>query len=68
MKSNRLACDDPIGVKNALEAYVKNNGGTAMEETDSYGHTEATNLDLGLYLVVGNQSAGSMSPQRSRRS
>ena len=23
-----------------------------MEETDSYGHTEATNLDLGLYLVV----------------
>ena len=44
--------DDPIGVKNALEAYVKDNGGTAMEETDSYGHTEATNLDLGLYLVV----------------
>ena len=44
--------DDPIGVKNALETYVKNNGGTAMEETDSYGHTEATNLDLGLYLVV----------------
>ena len=44
--------DDPIGVKNALEAYVKDNGGTAMPETDSYGHTEATNLDLGLYLVV----------------
>lgn len=44
--------DDPIGVKNALETYVKNNGGTAMEETDSYGHTEATNLELGLYLVV----------------
>lgn len=44
--------DDPIGVKNALEAYVKDNGGTAMPETDSYGHTEATDLDLGLYLVV----------------
>ena len=44
--------DDPIGVKNALEAYVKDNGGTAMPETDSYGHTEVTNLDLGLYLVV----------------
>lgn len=44
--------DDPTSVKNVLEAYVKDNGGTAMEETDSYGHTEATNLDLGLYLVV----------------
>ena len=44
--------NDPTGVKNALEAYVKDNGGTAMPETDSYGHTEATNLDLGLYLVV----------------
>lgn len=44
--------DDPIGVKNALEGYVKDNGGTAMPETDSYGHTEATDLDLGLYLVV----------------
>ena len=44
--------NDPTGVKNALEAYVKDNGGTAMAETDSYGHTEATNLDLGLYLVV----------------
>lgn len=44
--------DDPTSVKNVLEAYVKDNGGTAMPETDSYGHTEATNLDLGLYLVV----------------
>lgn len=44
--------DDPIGVKNVLEAYVKDHGGTAMPETDSYGHTEATDLDLGLYLVV----------------
>lgn len=39
-------------VSKRTETYVKNNGGTAMEETDSYGHTEATNLELGLYLVV----------------
>ena len=39
-------------VKNALENYVKSNGGTAMDETDSYGHTSASNLPLGLYLVV----------------
>ena len=39
-------------VKDALEAVVKNNGGTAMPETDAYGHSEAHDLDLGLYLVV----------------
>ena len=39
-------------VKNALENYVLNNGGTAMEKTDAYGKTAATNLDLGLYLIV----------------
>lgn len=39
-------------VKNALEAYVKGNGGTAMPLTDAYGKTQAENLDLGLYLVV----------------
>ena len=44
--------DDPTGVKNVLEAYVNDHGGTAMPETDSYGHTEARDLDLGLYLVV----------------
>ena len=44
--------DDPIGVKNVLEAYVKDHDGTAMPETDSYGHTEASDLDLGLYLVL----------------
>lgn len=37
-------------VKNKLEAYVKNNGGTAMPLTDSYGKTQAT-VNLGLYLV-----------------
>ncbi|MBR6764029.1 MAG: SpaH/EbpB family LPXTG-anchored major pilin [Clostridia bacterium] len=39
-------------VKNALESYVKANGGTPMTETDSYGHTAASNLPLGLYLVM----------------
>ena len=39
-------------VKNALENYVLNNGGTAMTKTDAYGKTAAANLDLGLYLIV----------------
>ena len=39
-------------VKNALENYMAANGGVAMPLTDEYGHTEATDLDLGLYLVV----------------
>ena len=39
-------------VKNALEAYVVANGGTAMAETDAYGHSEAKDLPLGLYLFV----------------
>lgn len=38
-------------VKNALETYVKANGGTPTLKTDSYGKTEAKNLELGLYLV-----------------
>ncbi len=39
-------------VKNALENVAKTQGGTAMPETDAYGHSEARNLELGLYLVV----------------
>ena len=38
--------------KNAMEAYVKANGGTAMPLTSAYGKTEATGLELGLYLCV----------------
>ena len=38
-------------VKNALEAAVKN-GGVAMPETDATGHTSASDMELGLYLVV----------------
>ena len=39
-------------VKNALESFVKANGGTAMTETDEYGHSAASGLELGLYMVV----------------
>ena len=39
-------------VKNALETYVKTNGGSAMPLTDSYGKTEERDLELGLYLCV----------------
>ena len=37
--------------KNALETAVKN-GGVAMTETDAAGHTSASNMEQGLYLVV----------------
>ena len=39
-------------VKTAMENYISANGGTAMPLTDSYGKTEAHDLDLGLYLLV----------------
>lgn len=38
-------------VKNALETAVKN-GGVAMTETDATGHTSASGMEQGLYLVV----------------
>ena len=38
-------------VKNALEAAVKN-GGVAMTETDAAGHTSASDMEQGLYLIV----------------
>ena len=38
-------------VKNALEVAVKN-GGVAMTETDATGHTSASDMEQGLYLVV----------------
>ena len=37
--------------KNALETAVKN-GGVAMSETDVTGHTSASDMEQGLYLVV----------------
>ena len=39
-------------VKNALEGYVADNGGTAMDLTNQYGKSEAQELEIGLYLVV----------------
>lgn len=38
--------------KNALENYMKDHKGTAMSLTDINGETSATDLDLGLYLIV----------------
>ena len=38
-------------VKNSLETAVKN-GGVAMPETDVTGHTSASDMEQGLYLVV----------------
>jgi len=38
-------------VKNALENYMAANNGVAMPLTDSYGKTEAKDLELGLYLI-----------------
>ena len=38
-------------VKNSLETAVKS-GGVAMPETDATGHTSASNMEQGLYLVV----------------
>lgn len=44
--------------KNALEKYMSVNGGIEMAPTDAYGKTEATNLDLGLYLCVETSVPG----------
>ena len=54
MLNNKLAATlaaNATTVKNALEAAVKN-GGVAMTETDAAGHTSASGMELGLYLVV----------------
>ena len=44
--------NNATSVKNALETYVRENGGTAMPETDGYGHSSVSDLPLGLYLFV----------------
>lgn len=52
--SNKLAAAlaaNATSAKNALETAVKN-GGVAMTETDAAGHTSASNMEQGLYLVV----------------
>lgn len=54
MLNNKLAAAlaaNATTVKNALETAVKN-GGVAMSETDATGHTSASDMEQGLYLVV----------------
>ena len=54
MLNNKLATAltaNATTVKNTLEAAVKNSG-VAMTETDAAGHTSASGMELGLYLVV----------------
>ena len=54
MLNNKLAAAltaNATTVKNALETAVKN-GGVAMPETDATGHTSASEMEQGLYLVV----------------
>ena len=54
MLNNKLAAAltaNATTVKNALEAAVKN-GGVAMAETDTTGHTSASDMEQGLYLIV----------------
>ena len=54
MLNNKLSAAltaNATNVKNALETAVKN-GGVAVTETDATGHTSASNMEQGLYLVV----------------
>ena len=54
MLNNKLSAAlsaNATNVKNALETAVKN-GGVAMTETDAAGHTSASDMEQGLYLVV----------------
>ena len=54
MLNNELAAAlaaNATNVKNALETAMKS-GGVAMPETDATGHTSASNMEQGLYLVV----------------
>ena len=54
MLNNKLAAAlaaNATTVKNALEAAVKN-GGVAMTETDVAGHTSASDVEQGLYLIA----------------
>ena len=39
-------------VKNALERYMASNGATKMAPTNGFGKTQATNMEVALYLVV----------------
>ncbi len=49
-KLSAVLTANATAAKNALEAAVKN--GTTMTETDAVGHTSASDMEQGLYLVV----------------
>ena len=54
MLNNKLSAAlaaNATDMKNALETAVKN-GGVVMTETDANGHTAASDMEQGLYLVV----------------
>ena len=54
MLNNKLAtalAANATTAKSVLEAAVKN-GGVAMPETDAAGHTSASDMEQGLYLIV----------------
>ena len=54
MLNNKLSAAlaaNATDVKDALETAVKN-GGVVMTETDAMGHTSASDMEQGLYLVV----------------
>lgn len=54
MLNNKLSAAlaaNATDVKNALETAVKN-GGVVMAETDAAGHTSASDMEQGLYLIV----------------
>ena len=62
MLNNKLAtalAANATTVKNALEAAVKN-GGVAMPETDATGHTSASDMEQGLYLIVETHVPGNV--------
>ena len=44
--------ENSSNLKNALERLVADHGGTNLPETDQNGHTAASDLALGLYLLV----------------
>ncbi len=48
----KALADNATTTKNALEAYIGSNSGVTMTETDEYGHSSASGLPLGLYLLV----------------
>lgn len=49
---NAALAANATNVKNALEAYMRNQGSDSFAETDAHGHTSEDGLELGLYLIV----------------